>query len=406
MNDLVDARPFADAANWTSTIVLEKGSETEYPVPYVKWTRVDCPNFRPSENGTIPFTLTIPAGLSSSAAQADPEKHCWTSQQWHPSGAFSTREYAAEPIDPQRRNSPWFLRPPGLDVPLAELIGPSGYCAHLGANTGGASGVYWLELVRRADGGVLVRNKPSRSKHRTDAVTCVVEPELVYPLLCWADVGRYRATTSAHLLLAQDPDTRQGIDETVMRRRYPNALAYLSQFRRLLAGRAAYRRYQHRAAFYSMYNVGTYTVAPIKVVWRRMDRRINAAVVEPVDDPHLGLRAVVPQETCVLVAVETSEEANYLCGLLNSAVVNFLVTAHSVAGGKGFGTPSMLDYLRLARFDPGRAEHAALASASRRAHAAAARGEDFTEMQGEIDRLAARLWNLNDRALAAMRVEG
>ena len=32
-----------------------------------------------------------------------------------------------------------------------------------------------------------------------------------------------------------------------------------------------------------MYDVGPYTVAPIKVVWRRMDRRINAAVVGPVE---------------------------------------------------------------------------------------------------------------------------
>ena len=40
-----------------------------------------------------------------------------------------------------------------------------------------------------------------------------------------------------------------------------------------------YRQYQSGAAFYSMYNIGHYTVAPIKVVWRRMDRRINAAVV-------------------------------------------------------------------------------------------------------------------------------
>ena len=37
VDDMVALRPFGDAANWTSTIVLEKGAATEYPVPYFKW---------------------------------------------------------------------------------------------------------------------------------------------------------------------------------------------------------------------------------------------------------------------------------------------------------------------------------------------------------------------------------
>ncbi len=37
VDDLVALRPFGDAANWTSTIVLEKGAATEYPVPYFLW---------------------------------------------------------------------------------------------------------------------------------------------------------------------------------------------------------------------------------------------------------------------------------------------------------------------------------------------------------------------------------
>ena len=39
VDDLVDVRPFGDAANWTSVLVLQKGIPTSYPVPYVKWAR-------------------------------------------------------------------------------------------------------------------------------------------------------------------------------------------------------------------------------------------------------------------------------------------------------------------------------------------------------------------------------
>jgi hypothetical protein len=128
-------------------------------------------------------------------------------------------------------------------------------------------------------------------------------------------------------------------------------------------------------------------------------------VVEPVEDPVLGTRPVIPQETCVLVAAESSDEAHYLCAVLNSAVVSFLVGAHSVRGGKGFGTPSILDYARLRQYAPDDPTHAALAAASRQAHEAAARGESVAPMQHAIDRLAARLWGLGEAELDVIRAE-
>ena len=118
-----------------------------------------------------------------------------------------------------------------------------------------------------------------------------------------------------------------------MRQQFPRTLAYLERFRDLLSARAAYRRYQGRGPFYSMYNVGPYTIAPVKVVWRRMDRRINAAVIEFSYSSSTGAggmpsaqqRPMIPQETCVLVACESADEAHYICAVLNSAMVNELV---------------------------------------------------------------------------------
>ena len=191
-----------------------------------------------------------------------------------------------------------------------------------------------------------------------------------------------------HLLLAQDPAARTGISEEVMREQYPRTWAYLERFRGLLASRAAYRRYQQRGPFYSMYNVGPYTMAPVKVVWRRMDRRINAAVVEEHDDPLLGRRPVIPQETCVLVACDSGDEAHYLCAVLNSAVVNDLVRASSVCGGKGFGTPGMLEFVPLGRFQLGDRRHGELAVLSRTAHTVVEEAIQ-ANVQRQIDRLAA-----------------
>jgi len=400
VNDLVACRPFPEAANWTATITLEKGSPTAYPVPYVKWSPEARAKDHRRDTG-VGQVSNVP-GTMESCSTHDPEAR---PEECGGEPPMARRRYQAEPIDADRPTSPWVLRPEGLKTPWARLVGPSDYQAHLGANSGGANAVYWVRVLGAVDGGLLVRNVTARAKRGVESVEQVIEPDLLYPLARWGDVTRYGVAPSCHLLLTQDVATRRGIDEPTMQARYPRTYAYLKRFADVLTGRAAYRRYQQRAAFYSMYNVGSYTIAPIKVVWRRMDKRMRAAVVEPVDHPLVGRRPVIPQETCVLVAADSADEAHYLCAVVNSAPVNFLVASHSVRGGKGFGTPSILDYVRLRRFEREDPRHLDLAGASRQAHEATQRGEPVAEIQHAIDRLAARLWGLKERELEVIRGE-
>jgi hypothetical protein len=156
-----------------------------------------------------------------------------------------------------------------------------------------------------------------------------------------------------------------------------------------------------------MYNVGPYTVADYKVIWRRMDKRLTAAVVEPIDHPLVGRRAIVPQETCVLVACDSAEEGHYLCAMLSSEPAGRLLESHSVRSGKGFGTPSILDYLPIRRYDLESPLHQELSACSREAHriVRAATGEEATidrqtgkprcasELLDEIQRRINRLAN-------------
>ncbi len=363
VDDLSRLRVFPEAASSTAVLLLEKGRPTVYPVPYVRW---------------LPGQGTGRRGA----------------------GSCRRAEHAAEPIDRARPGSPWFVRPRKLRTPLGQLVGPSDYTPRLGANSAGANGVYWVELVGPAEGGVRIRNLATAGRRPVEPVECVVEPDLLFPLLRWGDVTRYQARPSAHLLLPQDPEARSGYAPEVMRARYPATLDYFARFEPLLRRRAAYRRYQEDRPFYSMYNVGPYTRADVKVVWRRMDTRLTAAVVEPVEHPVLGRRPAVPQETCVLIDCATADEAHYLGALMNSAMVGFLAAAHGVAGGKGFGTPGMIEFLRLRRFDPTCPLHRRLTAAGRAAHEAlAADGENradcLAELQPDIDATAAALWGLD-----------
>ncbi len=426
VDDMTALRPFDDAANWTSTIVLQKGIATEYPVPYFKWGEKEVASgqclvasekhseVRGQRSGIGGQELNLPSPASGrgGGGEGGSQQHavCDLIQPQHAlTLALSQRErgpkddpqplipdpsfpaplpHFARPIDATRPNSPWLISSTNDARQNSTITGPADYSAHLGANSGGANGVYWLDVLEHVEGGVRVRNSAARGKRNVEPVEQVIEPDLLYPLLRWSDVDCFTASPSGYILLAQDPATRSGIDESVMRNRYPRTLEYLQRFRPLLESRAAYRRYQQQGPFYAMYNVGPYTTAPIKVVWRRMDRRIRAVVLEPTDDPLLGSRPIIPQETCVLVACETSDEAHYLCAMLNSAAVNDLAAASQVCGGKGFGTPGMLDFIPLQRFRPDDARHTELASLSRQAHAGKS-----DKIQREINVLAAEQEN-------------
>ncbi|NLX98341.1 MAG: N-6 DNA methylase [Rhodopirellula sp.] len=364
VDDLVDAQPFPGAANWTATVVLEKGQPTDYPVPYFKWSRQTDADQEQADGSTA---------------------------------AYVRQSCRAQPIHDDSPGSPWLVVPEEAAM-FQHVVGPSQYQAHLGANTAGANGVFWVEVLEKTANGVLVRNIPAAGKRPVRVVEQEIEADLVFPLLRWGDIQRYAARPRLGLLLTQDVARRRGIDQAIMESCYPRTLTYLKQFEPLLTSRAAYRRYQQHGPFWSMYNVGPYTLSPVKVVWRRMDRRIRASVLEPFDHPLLGCRPVVPQETCVLISVPDATEAHYLCAMLNSSPVDFLARSHTVRGGKGFGTPGMLDYLGIERFDPTNPCHGRLARASQRAHEARRQERPLEEIQAEIDRIADAL---RGRALPA-----
>ena len=255
------------------------------------------------------------------------------------------------------------IMPPEIAEIARRLTGPCDYTAYLGANTGGANGVYWLRLLERDGPTVWAENLPERGRLRVPRCRARLETELLFPLLRWQDVREYAATPSLHLLMVQDPVRRTGLAEEVLAADYPLSYEYLRRFEALLRRRAAYRKLQSRGPWYSLYNVGRYTLAPHKAVWRRMDRRIRAAAVGPIDDPILGPRPVIPQESCAFIPADSPDEARYLAVVLNGPAGRLLGATQMCRGGKGFGSPGMIRTWLLPRYRAEDPRHRAAARA-------------------------------------------
>lgn len=353
VEDLSRLRPFTGAANRTAILYLEKGSPTVYPVPYRLWTNLP---------GDVEVTGSPPESL----------------------------DLMAEPADPADLRSPWMTCGKEGRAGLRKILGASDYRAREGANTGGANGILWVEIIERPQEGLVrIRNLASSSRRKIETVEAVIEDNLVYPLLKGSDVARWQAKPSAHIILTQNPSTRRGISLIVMTRNYPRTLAYLNQFKKELSSRAAYRRYFKRTdPFYTMFDVGEYTLAPYKAVWHRFGDRMKAAVVEGTD------RAVIPQETHTMIACNSAEEAWYLAGVLNSLPVEYAISSYSMVGGKSFAGPNLLNFIRIPLYNGSHAQNM-VSQAARRA----SDGEE----PGILTEAIASLFGISDAEMQGMK---
>jgi len=370
VDDMVALQPFEGASNRTAVMVLEKGRQTTYPVPYTVWRKVKGARF--TYDSTLEEVINATVRLN----------------------------FNAEPVDPSDPTSPWLTARPKAIKAVRKVLGKSDYVAHAGAYTGGANAVYWVDIVyKRPDGLVVVRNITEGAKVKVDEVTEPIEPDLLYPLLRGRDVQRWKAEPSAWIIVPHTPETRmRPIQMASMQKHYPNTYAYLKRFEAVLnqrKGFTGWERQFQQEAFYAIQRVGTYTFAPWKVVWTRL-ARIEAAVV----GLHEG-KPIVPQETVTLVECSSANEAHYICALVNSSPFQFAAISYSQEGGKSMGSMHILEHIRIPRFDPKNPVHLRLEELSKQAHEAARIGDEMRlrEIEAEIDRQAAKLWGLSDDEL-------
>lgn len=378
VHDLSDMQVFEGATNRTAVFVCKKDSKDfEYPVPYTIWRG-------PSRIGQDESLEQVEASVKTSAL-------------------------GAIPVEPGKITSPWLTAPKKALVGIQKVIGKSEYKAYEGVNTGGLNGCFWIRVLEKLkDGNLVIENLYDVGKIKVQRVEAVVEPDLVYPLLRGRDVKRWNAEPSAYIILAQDPQTRRGIPESDMKQKYPKTYAYFKQFegnkdkpvRGTLRGRALYKKYfKPTDPFYSMYNVGPYTIAPWKVIWNRIDTKLQGVVVGPNEEGN----TVICQETHTLVNLEGSNEAHYFTAIFNSAPSDLLVRCYSVS--KGFASAHVLESISIPQYEQNDNLHSNLSNLSQDCHTAAAKDGDETvaELEKEIDKAASKLWGITDDELKTIQ---
>ena len=380
IDDMVALNPFEGASNRTAIMILEKGRATNYPVPYTLWQKLKRGRF------------TYDDSLQEVTA------------------ATKRLEYFGEPVSEGDITSSWLTARRPLLKAIRKALGKSDYKAYEGVNSGGANGVYWIDIVmERPDGVLIIQNITERGKvEGVEQISGAIEPALVFPLLRGRDVKRWKAHPSGHILMVQDTQKRRGIDEKEMQQLYPLTYGYLKRFEKILRNRAAFKRYFthrdkkgktiERGPFYSMFNAGEYTFAPYKLVWRYIASEMTSAVLINKNDDKL----VIPDHRLIIVPLDNADEAYYLAGCLNNSISRFIVSCFII--GTQIST-HVLEKLKIPNYNPTHDNHKIISSLSAKAHIAA-KNENIIileKLEDEIDLHAAQLWGLSEVELKEIK---
>lgn len=375
VDDMVELQPFEGASNRTSVVILQKGRPTKYPMPsYLYWKKT-------VKGKSIAMNSSLNDVLQTT----------------------ERKQFVAEPVDAKDVTSPWLTGKPKAIKAVKNVLGQSDYVAHAGCYSGGANGVYWVDIMdKRPDGLAVVSNITEGAKKKVESLQMAIEPDLLYPLLRGRDVKRWHAEPSAHILMVQDPVKRRGIDEDEMKTDYPKTYLYLKRFEPILRERAAYKRYfRSDDPFYSMFDVGDYTFAPYKVVWPWISTSIRGAVISESDG-----KPVCPEHNTSFVDLWSEDEAHFICASLNSTIGDFSIRTFYSGGGGGIASPAVLQNIRIPKFNPASKIHQELAGLSQTAHYAASIGDEagLRELEERIDELAARIWGLTIAELKEIKL--
>jgi len=362
VDDLKGLKPFQDAANHTSIVVLDKtDSPAVYPVPYRVWDTVA------GQTRNIPATLSLDDVLARTVSVP--------------------RE--AMPVDAD--GSPWAVLAPGRHQVLRFLASECDWVEGRKGITTDLNGVYFVPILEYGAELVKIRSRPEAGRRNIGpSKEAWVEPDLLFPLVkgaadfeaCYLRLDGPDATPMYTFvpnrgIRARDAAAAEAMMDSPGLQR---TKGWFTQFSSLLVSRSTYRRQMQGAPFYSIYNIGEYTFKPWKVIWPEMTSSFYAAVAGSAEVPLVGKRPYIPDHKIYFAAFDEPEPAYFLCGLLNAPVVREWIESHTIS----IQIADVFKHTRLPRFDSADAQHinlAALVEAAHSEHDAAARATIVAEIE-------------------------
>jgi hypothetical protein len=216
-----------------------------------------------------------------------------------------------------------------------------------------------------------------------------IEADLLSPLIRGRDTGRYCFDTEGWYQLIPNAHYENVETEEAFADRYPLTYSYLKNYENLLRHRASYKRYQAHLPFYVVYCVGDYSFSPYKVVWMEQQdpSSFRSVVVSSLDTCEGQQGLIIPDHKLYFAALDSADEAHFLCGFLNSAPVRTWLGGFLL--GKQIGT-TIFEYMKVPAYDARNDDCAAISAISKGAHRARIKTRETKLLDDQAEHVLAR----------------
>lgn len=312
---------------------------------------------------------------------------------------LTSEKLVAMPVDFNSSQSSWLtLKDMDFAVKLLDPSLPRVYLGRKGIEPAGAKGVYVLKSPQKKSNGYLnIENDISRQR-RADikskgAHRGVVEDTFVYPMLGGRNIAKWKIKSCEFMLVPHSNEHIYGIPEELLAATAPDTYDWLHYYyKELLASRIQNGKYFNEDIhpFYRLDNVGIYTYAPYKVLWKEQTSQMSAVVVNtylesiPCASRELFTtdKPIVVDSKVLLLALKCEHEAYFVCGIINAPSVTEVIDGYAITTNRGV---DVLKYIAVPKFNPNNNCHMKIAQLSKQIHILAKDSKSYAKEEQELD---------------------
>ncbi|MFX0098945.1 MAG: hypothetical protein ACFFCS_05145, partial [Candidatus Hodarchaeota archaeon] len=357
IHDLLGIDPFGSRSIEASFAILEKGTEITYPVPYYRWILK-----KGRDIGRFMSLSRVKEITTVDVMDAYPDPS---------TGGI---------------NTPWILVPEGTKPALVKGKVMNPYDVRHGV-VNDLNSVFFVQILKEQDGKLLVKNHEV-GKKKVPSKKMHIERDLIYPVIKPRHVKKWEIKGHYYMVI---PHKKHGINnELELKENFPATLQYLNFFKKHLENRASRWFKGGNKPFYSLFGIGPYAFKPCKVVWSSIGYAHSFAVAPPVKDDFIGTKVIIPDNTIGYIPLDTLEEAHYICGILNSGLIEKHFASISTKSKWGISI-NMVKRLPIPKFEKNNEMHIKISNFSRKAHDLKKDGNDVTNLEEILDEIVPKV---------------
>lgn len=289
---------------------------------------------------------------------------------------------SAQPVDGNNKQSSW-LTLSNMDFANKVLDSsvPRYYSGRKGIEPAGAKGVYLLKKpIRSRDGLLLIENCIERQRRKDILKKGIhkgkIEETYIFPMLGGRNIAKWQVKSHEYILVPHTIQYKYGIPTKELEKIAPKTSEWLNFYHdELLASRIQNGKFfnSNTQPYYRLDNVGEYTYAPYKVLWKEQTGSMSAVVVgsylESIPNADKNLfskdKPIVVDSKVLMLGLDSSDEAYYVCGIINARDIVNVIDGYAISTNRGV---DVLKYLAIPKFNKNNNIHKSISTLSKHIH--------------------------------------